>query len=155
VVFDAASGTIPNEGGRVEPGIYVAGWIKRGPTGVIGTNKSDATETVRSLLSDLLGDEAVDVPLARPGMLRYPARDGEPARAALEDLLARKGIRPVSYAQWLRVEAAETDLARALGRGDRVKLHGRDELYAACWPDPPDAEALEAKALEADAQRPG
>ena len=160
VPFDERHAVVPNDQGRVTgpdgqplPGEYVAGWLKRGPTGVIGTNKSDATETVRSLLSDLLGDEAVDVPLARPGMLRYPARDGEPARAALEDLLARKGIRPVSYAQWLRVETAETDLARALGRGDRVKLHGRDELYAACWPDPPDAEALEAKALEADAQR--
>ena len=47
-----SSGTIPNEGGRVEPGVYVAGWIKRGPTGVIGTNKKDATETVELLLED-------------------------------------------------------------------------------------------------------
>src|SRR6266567_3014082 len=49
VVFDAKTGTIPNEGGRVEPGVYSAGWIKRGPTGVIGTNKKDATETVERL----------------------------------------------------------------------------------------------------------
>ena len=52
VLFDAAGGTIPNEGGRVEPGVYCAGWIKRGPTGVIGTNKKDATETVELLLED-------------------------------------------------------------------------------------------------------
>jgi ferredoxin--NADP+ reductase len=147
VPFDERYAVVPNDQGRVIgpegqplPGEYVAGWLKRGPTGVIGTNKSDATETVRSLLSDLLGTDAVDVPLARPGLLRYPARDGEPARPALESLLARKGIRPVSYAQWLRVEAAETGLAQALGRGDRVKLHGRDELYAACWPAELDAD---------------
>ena len=42
----------PNEGGRVEPGLYAAGWIKRGPSGVIGTNKKDATETVELLLAD-------------------------------------------------------------------------------------------------------
>jgi ferredoxin--NADP+ reductase len=152
VPFDESHAVVPNDQGRVLgpdgqplPGEYVAGWLKRGPTGVIGTNKSDATETVRALLADLLGEEAVDVPLPRPGLLRYPAApgdgdgdgngDGEASRrAALEAVLARKGVRPVSYAEWLRVEAAEIDLARALGRGDRVKLHGRDALFAACWP---------------------
>ena len=59
VPFDERSGTIPNDAGRVldaggspAPGTYVAGWIKRGPTGVIGTNKKDATETVELLLED-------------------------------------------------------------------------------------------------------
>jgi ferredoxin/flavodoxin---NADP+ reductase len=145
VPFDERNAVVPNAEGRVLgpdgqplPGEYVAGWLKRGPTGVIGTNKSDATETVRSLLADLLGDEAVDVPLPRPGMLRYPAADGGPdGVAALEQLLAGKGVRVVSYADWLRLEAAEADLARSLGRGDRVKLHGRDALLAACWPDGP------------------
>ena len=50
--FDGASGTVPNEDGRVEPGTYVAGWIKRGPSGFIGTNKSCAQQTVRSLVAD-------------------------------------------------------------------------------------------------------
>ncbi len=53
----------------------------------------------------------------------------------LEETLARRGIRPVSYAEWLRVEAAEAELARSLGRGERVKLHGRDALFAACRPE--------------------
>jgi ferredoxin--NADP+ reductase len=154
VPFDERNAVVPNDQGRVLgpdgaplPGEYVSGWLKRGPTGVIGTNKSDATETVRSLLSDLLGDEAMDVPLPRPGLLRYPAAgdaDGGPEEVTdLDRVLADKGIRPVSYAEWLRVEAAETDLARSLGRGDRVKLHGRDALFAACWPSepgPPDQE---------------
>lgn len=51
--FDDATGTIPNEAGRVEPGVYVAGWIKRGPTGFLGTNKTCAEETVDSLLADV------------------------------------------------------------------------------------------------------
>jgi ferredoxin/flavodoxin---NADP+ reductase len=78
-------------------------------------------------------------------MLRYPAAGGsDPAadgaqdgKTALEQMLADKGIRPVSYEEWLLVEAAEADLARSLGRGDRVKLHGRDALFAACWPPEP------------------
>ncbi|HEY4700640.1 MAG TPA: FAD-dependent oxidoreductase, partial [Streptosporangiaceae bacterium] len=72
VPFDERNAVVPNDQGRVLgpdgaplPGEYVSGWLKRGPTGVIGTNKSDAAETVRSLLADLLGDEAVDVPLPR------------------------------------------------------------------------------------------
>ena len=146
VPFDERAAVVPNAAGRVLgpdgvplPGEYVAGWLKRGPTGVIGTNKSDAAETVRSLLADLAGGSAVDdAALPRPGVLRYP--DGAPATAgarvrALEKTLARRGIRPVSYAEWLRVEAAEAELARSLGRGDRVKLHGREALFAACWPE--------------------
>ncbi|MFD0885138.1 FAD-dependent oxidoreductase, partial [Streptosporangium algeriense] len=53
VPFSERTSTVPNEAGRVRDREYVAGWLKRGPTGVIGTNKSDAAETVRTLLSDL------------------------------------------------------------------------------------------------------
>jgi ferredoxin/flavodoxin---NADP+ reductase len=145
VPFDERAAVVPNTAGRVlgpdgtpQPGEYVAGWLKRGPTGVIGTNKSDAAETVRSLLADLAGGSAVDdAALPRPGVLRYP--DGAPAPAgsrvrALQEALARRGIRPVGYAEWLRVETAEAELARSLGRGERVKLPGWEALYAACWP---------------------
>lgn len=51
--FDEATGTVPSTAGRVEPGVYVVGWIKRGPSGFIGTNKSCAQETVECLLDDL------------------------------------------------------------------------------------------------------
>ena len=146
VPFDERAAVVPNAAGRVLgpdgaplPGEYVAGWLKRGPTGVIGTNKSDAAETVRCLLADLAGGPALDdVTLPRPGMLRYPPAapvpDGSRVKV-LEETLARRGIRPVSYAEWLRVEAAEAELARSLGRGERVKLHGRDALFAACRPE--------------------
>ena len=152
VPFDERASVVPNALGRVLgpdgsplPGEYVAGWLKRGPTGVIGTNKSDAAETVRCLLEDLAGGPgAGGVALPRAGLLRYPDpvdQVGVPAAAdvatgdwPLAAVLAGRGITPVSYAEWLRIEAAETDLAKALGRGERVKLHNRDAIWSACRP---------------------
>ena len=109
----SGAATIPNEGGRVEPGLYVAGWIKRGPSGVIGTNKKDATETVALLLDD-----------ARAGLL--PAR-GE---GTLEALLEERGVEAVLYAGWEAIDAAERDAGEPLGR-PRVKLCSWDDLLAA------------------------
>jgi ferredoxin--NADP+ reductase len=109
---------VPNEGGRVLgedgtplPGEYVAGWIKRGPTGVIGTNKADAAETVRALLAD---------------------QGGRPReRQSIEALLESRGVRVVTYADWLGIDAGEIELARTLGRGERVKLAGWEALRRA------------------------
>ncbi len=159
VPFDPRASVVPNALGRVLgedgsplPGEYVAGWLKRGPTGVIGTNKSDAAETVRCLLEDLaglrVGTGAGDVQLPRAGLLRYPDRPApaadpvvQPAGAALAaeewplgGVLAGRGIMPVSYAEWLRIETAEADLAKALGRGERVKLHNAEAIWSACRP---------------------
>ena len=163
VPFDERASVVPNALGRVLdadgsplPGEYVAGWLKRGPTGVIGTNKSDAAETVRCLLEDLAGGPGEgDVPLPRAGMLRYPEPVGQPETSAtqsgiaaagaanagpaagdfpLAGVLAGRGIMPVSYAEWLRIETAETELAKALGRGERVKLHSREAIWSACRP---------------------
>ncbi|GGK83582.1 NADP oxidoreductase [Sphaerisporangium melleum] len=122
VPFDTATMTVPNVAGRVGEGQYVAGWLKRGPTGVIGTNKSDAAETVRTLLADLA---------ARPGR-------AEP-RTRLDDILAARGVRPVTYEDWLRIEAAEAALAASLGRGEQVKLVGRAAMLAAGRPADPGA----------------
>ena len=149
VPFDGRSCTVPNAVGRVLsetgeplPGEYVAGWLKRGPTGVIGTNKADAAETVQALLADLAGGPVPgETQLPRPGLLRLP--DGpqadedpqapdDPAEGwALAELLAARGIDPVTYTAWLRVSAAEEELARSLGRGDRVKLPNRDAVWSA------------------------
>jgi ferredoxin--NADP+ reductase len=142
VPFDERTSTVPNEAGRVLgpdgqplPGEYVAGWLKRGPTGVIGTNKSDAAETVRSLLADLAGGPGPgDVQLPRAGLLRMPAAEAAVAQAdsRLRQLLADRNLKHVSYADWLRIEAAEKDLAAALGRGARVKLASRADIHRAC-----------------------
>jgi ferredoxin--NADP+ reductase len=113
VPFDEGTGTVPNEGGRVEPGLYVAGWIKRGPSGVIGTNKKDATETVALLVQD-----------AAAGKL--PSASGED----LLDLLAERDARPVLYAGWEAIDAAEKAAGEPKGR-PRVKLCSWDELLSA------------------------
>jgi ferredoxin--NADP+ reductase len=139
VPFDERSYVVPNEAGRVigpdgQPlaGEYVAGWLKRGPTGVIGTNKSDAAETVRSLLADLAGGPGPqDVQLPRAGLLKMP--DGTPqGDSPLRALLAERGVRHVTYDDWLGIEKAEKELGTALGRGARVKLASRDDLHKAC-----------------------
>jgi ferredoxin--NADP+ reductase len=122
VPFDERSGTIPNDGGRILdgngaplPGAYVAGWIKRGPTGVIGTNKKDATETVARLLEDAQSH-------------RLPG-DGADAGAIVE-LLEERGAEPVVYAGWEAIDALERSLGEPLGR-PRVKLCTWDELLVA------------------------
>jgi ferredoxin--NADP+ reductase len=115
VPFDEASGTIPNDRGRVTGAerTYAAGWIKRGPSGVIGTNKKDATETVDLLLED-----------ARAGTL---ARGGA---GDLAELLAERGVAAVEYAGWQAIDAHERSRGEPLGR-PRLKLVSWDELLAA------------------------
>jgi ferredoxin/flavodoxin---NADP+ reductase len=113
VPFEDSSGTIPNDRGRVEPGLYAAGWIKRGPSGVIGTNKKDATETVEVLLED-----------ARAGRL------GRASDATLEELLAERGVDAVLYAGWEAIDRAEKAAGAPHGR-PRVKLCSWDALLDA------------------------
>jgi ferredoxin--NADP+ reductase len=113
VPFDERTGTIPNDRGRVEGAerTYVAGWIKRGPSGVIGTNKKDATETVELLLED-----------ARAGRLV-----GAGNSPLLDRLLEEKGARYVDYAGWQAIDAVERGAGEPLGR-PRVKLTGWEKL---------------------------
>src|SRR5262245_44440766 len=119
VPFDELAGTIANIDGRVlgesgpVPGFYCAGWIKRGPTGVIGTNKKDATETVEHLLED-----------ARAGKL--PARGS----GTIDELLAERGSEVVMYTGWQAIDAMEKARGEPLGR-PRVKLSSWEELLEA------------------------
>jgi ferredoxin/flavodoxin---NADP+ reductase len=121
--FDERTGTIPNRGGRISgqdgaalPGEYVVGWIKRGPTGIIGTNKRDAQETVDALLADLDADA-----LNRPV---------DPDREALETLLDERKPEHVTYTGWEAIDAAEKTAGEPQGR-PRVKLTSFDELLEA------------------------
>ena len=115
VPFDEKTGTIPNQGGRVEPGLYVAGWIKRGPTGVIGTNKKDATETVELLLED-----------AAAG--RLPRTDA--TASDVDALLDERDVRRVLYTGWQSIDEVERTAGEPLGR-PRVKLCTWDALLEA------------------------
>ena len=76
--------------------------------------------------------------MPRAGLLRYPdtaTTTADHDQGPLAAVLARRGIAPVSYDEWLRIETAEADLAQALGRGERVKLHNRDAIWSACRPE--------------------
>jgi ferredoxin--NADP+ reductase len=121
--FDERRGTIRNEGGRVVDGdgshvaaTYCAGWIKRGPTGIIGTNKKDATETVTQLLADV-----------REGRISHRE---EVTAEAVEALLAEREIQAVMYRGWSSIDELERAAGEKLGR-PRVKLRSWDELLEA------------------------
>jgi ferredoxin--NADP+ reductase len=119
VPFDERNGLVPNAGGRVlhEPdgpvraGEYVAGWVKRGPQGVIGTNKQDAAETVAGLLADVA---AADLP---------PRQD-------FAEFLTERGVPFVDWEGWSRIDARERALGAAEGR-ERVKISPLPDLLDA------------------------
>jgi ferredoxin--NADP+ reductase len=123
IPFDADRGVIPNESGRVtEPssgeqaaGHYAVGWIKRGPSGVIGTNKKDAQDTVDSLFADL---EAGKIP------------DRNPDLPPIEELLADRAGDHVTYLGWQAIDAAEVAAGEPHGR-PRVKFCSVEEMVEA------------------------
>ncbi len=90
--FDAWSGTVVNEEGRVADSLYAVGWIKRGPTGVIGTNKVDGRDAAKQIIADITDG-------------------GKPGRAGLEQELRAASTRWVDYGQWQRIQAVEEESA--------------------------------------------
>ena len=119
VPFDERRGTIPNVAGRVVDGEhhvtgeYVTGWIRRGPSGVIGTNKKDGQEAATSLLED-----------ADAGLLNQPRNDGD-----IAELLTERDVEFVSWSGWERIDAHEQDLGA--GVRPRVKLTRYELLHGA------------------------
>ncbi len=124
VPFDERSGLVPNVKGRVLdpatgaplPGHYATGWIKRGPTGVIGNNKADSVETVNALLED-----------AAAGTLPVPAQP-EPVR--FEALVRERQPAFVSFADWQRLDQIEVERGKPQGR-PRVKFTSVEEMLGA------------------------
>jgi len=116
--FDPRSGVIPNDAGRVVdpatgtpiPGLYVSGWIKRGPSGVIGTNKKDGTETATSMLEDAVAASAATLGLTDPSVVDALVRGRQPEC--------------VTYADWARLDAIEIAMGEPKGR-PRLKLTTR------------------------------
>jgi ferredoxin--NADP+ reductase len=128
VSFDEGAAVILNEGGRVLdpdsraplPGEYVVGWIKRGPSGVIGTNKKDAQETVDAMLADLAPSANGD----RSSAMHTPSR---PDAAAIETLLRERQPALVTYSGWEAIDRHERELGERSGR-PRVKLTDIEEM---------------------------
>jgi ferredoxin--NADP+ reductase len=125
VPFHTKWGVIPNDKGRVvtdlqsnQPviGDYVVGWIKRGPSGVIGTNKPDSVETVEMLLEDLAAGQLLNPTHTRP--------------EAIVDLLDARGVRHVTFADWQILDDIEQKRGEALGR-PRLKFSQVNEMLDA------------------------
>lgn len=114
--FDEVRAVVPNHEGRVEgmAATYVAGWIKRGPTGFIGTNKTDATETVDRMIEDF-----------NAGLLPDPA-----GKASVRRVLRGRGARAVDHEAWRRIDVLERRRGVAEGR-PRVRFTRVDEMWAA------------------------
>jgi ferredoxin/flavodoxin---NADP+ reductase len=124
VSFDSRKGIIPNVLGRVTnsegqviAGEYVAGWIKRGPSGVIGTNKADAMETVQSLKADLETLPKLD--------------ETQTTSEAIDLILSSKGIKSVSFSDWLKLDTFETQQGSLQGR-PRVKVTDINKMLELC-----------------------
>ena len=123
VPYDERAGVIPNAQGRVKtssggeviPGVYAVGWIKRGPTGLIGTNKNDAKETADRMLEDV------------PNLT--PVADEYRSRGAIDELLRGRGVRAVSFVDWRRIDAAELALGKQAGKV-REKFSSAAEMLA-------------------------
>jgi ferredoxin/flavodoxin---NADP+ reductase len=129
VPFDERRGVIPGEHGRVVgpegpcPGEYAVGWIKRGPTGVIGTNKRDAQETVDAILEDLAAGQLPEPPAPDPEALLATLRARQPEL--------------VTYAGWSEIDRHERARGEPAGR-PRVKLTRLDELLRAAAGEQPE-----------------
>ncbi|MDP6706329.1 MAG: FAD-dependent oxidoreductase [Alphaproteobacteria bacterium] len=111
--FDERGGIAVNDAGRVGDGVYAVGWIRRGPTGVIGTNKPDGRAAAEQIVQDCGAGE-------------------KPGRQALEPFLAEAGVRVVSYDEWRRIDAAE--VAGAEAPSPRRKFVTIEEMLAVLDP---------------------
>ncbi|MGH6946721.1 MAG: FAD-dependent oxidoreductase [Kiloniellales bacterium] len=109
LAIDPADGTVVNDDGRVERGLYVVGWARRGPVGVIGSSKPDGDSVARWIAEDLTAS-------------------GKEGRKGLEKLLSERGRRSVSFADWLRIAKAE-ETAASPG-APRRKLTTVEEMLA-------------------------
>jgi ferredoxin--NADP+ reductase len=119
VPFDEKLGTVPNKDGRVEVApnglpVYVTGWIKRGPTGIIGTNRADSMATVATLLADMPNFNS----------------QHKPGREASATLWAQRSVRPVSFHDWEAIDQAEKARGLPLGK-PREKFTRISEMLAA------------------------
>jgi ferredoxin--NADP+ reductase len=111
--FDSASGLYTSDNGRIAPGLYAVGWAKRGPVGVIGSNRPDGALCADQISYDAQSQFNIS---------------GKLGRAALERTLRRRGVRSISFADWLKIDAAE--VARARKPAPRDKFTTLSEMLS-------------------------
>ena len=146
VSFDDRAAVILNDGGRVLdpdsrvplPGEYVVGWIKRGPSGVIGTNKKDAQQTVDAMLADLAPASANGNAASASSAGAGPHTPSHPDAAAIEALLRERQPALVTYAGWEAIDRHERELGERAGR-PRVKLTDIEQMLRIAAAETPDS----------------
>ena len=111
VPYDSRAGRFANDEGRVAPGLYAVGWARRGPSGTIGTNRPDGYAIVGKIAADI-GDDS-----------------GKPGRPALDSLLSERGVEPVTFRDWQKIDAAE--IANARTGSPREKFTSIEALLGA------------------------
>ena len=111
VPYDEKLGRFANDEGRIAPGLYAVGWARRGPTGTIGTNRPDGFLIAEHIAADLAGDS------------------GKPGRPGLDALLAARGVEPVTFRDWQKIDAAE--IANAREGSPREKFTSIESLLGA------------------------
>ncbi|WP_018142777.1 FAD-dependent oxidoreductase [Alloscardovia criceti] len=116
IPYDEQAYTLENAGGRIAgmPFVYATGWAKRGPVGLIGSTKSDALETVENLLADWAQSES-------HGRIAPQPEDD------IAQILSDKGIKPLDYVAWQRVDKFERDMGAQVGR-EHIKVINADQL---------------------------
>ena len=111
VPYEAERGRFANTDGLIAPGLYCVGWARRGPSGTIGTNRPDGVAVVERIAAEV------------------PEGDGKAGGAGLDALLAARGVEPVGFDAWQRIEAAE--VARARAGAPREKFVSVAQMIAA------------------------
>jgi len=117
-IFDEAKGVVKNIHGKVESNLYVSGWLKRGPSGIIGTNIHDAKDTVASILNDIKSEKMTD-----------DRKNGSKGRSGLDNLLKNRGIFVVNWEQFKTIDKAEKDVTRLrVSEQPREKMSNISEM---------------------------
>ncbi|KAJ8399742.1 hypothetical protein AAFF_G00408470 [Aldrovandia affinis] len=133
VPFDPRKAIIPNTMGRVEQaaGLYCSGWVKRGPTGVIGTTMNDSFATAQSLIQDM-GTGVLDISTVKPGS------------QAITPLLQKRGVNPVSFSDWEKIDSEETRRGKAAGK-PREKLLEVEEMLKTAHSRGPETQCTQSR----------
>ncbi|KAG0633615.1 hypothetical protein HOY80DRAFT_896227 [Tuber brumale] len=135
IPFNEKRGLVPNEDGRVVkpldpktgdpaipvPGVYASGWVKRGPTGVIASTMYDAFDTGDRIVSDWTGGEVE--------FMRFSGEEKKLGWEAVRHEVASRGMRSISWAQWMRIDEAEKERGKRFGK-EREKFTSEEEMLA-------------------------
>eukprot|EP01100_Stratorugosa_tubuloviscum_P010777 TRINITY_DN468_c2_g1_i2.p1 TRINITY_DN468_c2_g1~~TRINITY_DN468_c2_g1_i2.p1 ORF type:complete len:272 (-),score=114.76 TRINITY_DN468_c2_g1_i2:73-888(-) len=118
IPFNNTKGIVINNLGKVYPGLYVSGWLKRGPNGIIGTNKFDSQETIEQLFQDLETNQ----------ISNFSTFDNQ-SKNKIFNLLIERNVKPISFIDWLKIDAFEKNIGNNSNpQRPRVKITSKEQM---------------------------